>query len=304
MLDWNDLRYFLAVHRAGTLRRAAARLRINATTVGRRLTALEEQMGARLFDRTPEGYVVTMAGRELLPHAERMETEALSLERSLLGRDQRSDGVVRVSATEMLATRFLAPHLGRLCRKHPGLEVHLTCTNRNVSLSRREAEIALRLARPEEENLVVRRLTEITLALYASPAYLASHGAPEAPDRSLAGHRLALFADVPPFAQENAWLAPRTEGAQVALRSDSVSALYSAAVGGVGIALLPRNVADHDASLVRIETASSPPPREIWQAVHRDVVASARVRVVVEFLAKVLGPAPSRSTLVSPRARP
>ena len=137
----------------------------------------------------------------------------------------------------MLATRFIAPHLERFTQRYPELVVDLICTNRSLSLARQEADIALRLARPEEENLLVRRLSDITLALYASRAYIERHGAPADPDRSLAGHRVLLFADVRPFAAENQWFAPRLEGAHIALRSDSVSSLYSAAVGGVGFAL-------------------------------------------------------------------
>lgn len=307
MLDWNDLRDFLAVHRARTLTGAASELGINATTVGRRLASLEAQIGARLFDRTPDGYVMTPAGMDLLPHAERMEKEAFSLERELIGRDQRVAGAVRVSATEMLATRFIAPHLERFTQRYPELVVDLVCTNRSLSLARREADIALRLARPEEENLLVRRLSDITLALYASRAYVERHGPPADPDRSLAGHRVLLFADVRPFAAENQWFAPRLEGAHIALRSDSVSSLYSAAVGGVGIALLPRAAADSDPMLTCIETRSSPEPRVIWQSVHRDMAGSARVRVVLDFLARLLGGgalvrAASGATDLAPRA--
>ncbi|MFO0569664.1 MAG: LysR family transcriptional regulator [Polyangiaceae bacterium] len=111
MIDWDDLRVFLAVGRRGTLAKAASALGINATTVGRRLEKLEETAGARLFDRTPDGYALTSAGRDLLPRAERMEAEALALERAVRGADQREAGTVRLSVTEMLGTRFIAPHL-------------------------------------------------------------------------------------------------------------------------------------------------------------------------------------------------
>src|SRR5262245_8547799 len=111
MLDWDDLRYFLAVFRAGNLAKAAADLRIADTTVGRRLVALEEKSGVKLFDRTPDGYVPTPAGRAIVPHAERMEAEVLAMEREVGGADDRLAGIVRVTATEMLATRFIAPHL-------------------------------------------------------------------------------------------------------------------------------------------------------------------------------------------------
>jgi DNA-binding transcriptional LysR family regulator len=289
MLDWDDLRYFLAVHRAGTLARAAHALEINATTVGRRLTALEERVHARLFDRTPDGYVITAAGRGLLMRAERMEEEALALEREVLGADQRLAGTVRVTATEMIGTRFIMPQLPKLAARHPEIALDLECSNRYVSLTRREADIALRLARPREENVVTRRLADIPLALYASHAYLTARGTPADPERSLQGHSVLMFADERAFRLENAWLEPRTDGAQITLRSDSVSALYAATLVGTGIGLLPRAVADRDKGLVRLETVTSPEPRVIWQTVHEDLQKSARIRAVMDFLAEILG---------------
>jgi DNA-binding transcriptional LysR family regulator len=290
MVDWDDLRYFLAVQRAGTLARAASQLRINATTVGRRLTALEEQIGARLFDRTPEGYLLTPAGRELLPYAERMESEALALERNVAGADQRLAGTVRLSITEMLATRFLAPHLGRFAERYPEISLDLNCTSRSVSLVRHEADIALRLSRPHEENVVARRLSQVELGLYAARAYLDRQGLPEDAERSLRGHQVLLFADSRAFTIENKWLEARLDGAHVALRSDSVSSVYAAAVAGLGIALMPRLVADVEPVLCRIATRSSPEPRVIWQAVHADLQRSARIQAVLRFLVDVVVP--------------
>jgi DNA-binding transcriptional LysR family regulator len=288
MIDWDDLRYLLAIHRSGTLARAASELGINATTVGRRLSTLEERVQARLFDRTPEGYVLTPVGRDLLPRAERMEAEALAAERDVHGRDQRAAGSVRLSATEMLATRFIAPHLSRFREHYPEITLELACTNHVVSLSRREADVALRLARPREENVVTRKLASVPLALYAALRYLDAHGAPRDADASLRGHSVLLFAASRMFAVENDWLAARLDDAHVALRADSVSSIYSATVAGVGIALLPRAVADRDGRLVRLDTSSAPEPRTIWQAVHTDLQRSARVRAVLAFLAQIL----------------
>jgi DNA-binding transcriptional LysR family regulator len=288
MLDWDDLRYFLAIHRAGTLARAAAQLEINATTVGRRLSALEERVNARLFDRTPDGYTITNAGRDLLFRAERIESEALALEREVLGADQRLSGSVRVTATEMIATRFIMPHVPRLRERHPEIALELECSNRHVSLTRREADIALRLSRPREENVVTRKLSDIPLALYASRAYFEAHGTPPDPEHSLAGHRVLAFADARAFRLENAWLDPRLDGAQIALRSDSVSSIFTATLAGVGIALLPCAAADSEGQLVRLQTATAPEPREIWQTVHEDLQKNARVRAVMAFLAEIL----------------
>lgn len=288
MLDWDDLRYFLAIHRAGTLAKAAAELSINATTVGRRLTNLEERVEARLFDRTPDGYVLTLTGRDLLPRAERMEVEALGVARDITGRDQRAVGSVRLSGTEMIVTRFIAPHLPRFREQYPEITLELECTNRMVSLSRREADVALRLSRPREENVITRKLASVPLALYAARSYLDAHGPPPDPESSLRGHTVLLFAATRMFALENEWLSARLDAAQVSLRADSVSSLYAATVAGAGIALLPRAVADLDAQLVRLDTRSAPEPRTIWQTVHADLQRSARVRAVLAFLSQVL----------------
>ena len=292
MLDWDDLRYFLAVQRARTLAGASAKLGINATTVGRRLTALEDQVGARLFDRTPNGYTLTAAGRDLVERAERMENEALAAERSVVGADQRKGGIVRVTVTEMLATRFVAPQLARFHDAMPDITLELNCTNRSVHLGRREADIALRLSRPHEDNVVTRQLAKIPLRLYAARSYIEKWGAPEEPERSLRGHRVLMFADHRAFRIENQWLDQRRDEARVVLRSDSVSSLYSATCAGVGISLLPQRVADNERSLVKLETESEPEPRVIWQTVHVDLQKSARIRAVLEFLQSILRAGP------------
>jgi len=290
MVDWDDLRHFLAIHRGGTLARAASTLGINATTVSRRLAALEERVHARLFDRTPEGYTLTGAGHDLLYRAERMEAEALALEREVLGADQRLAGSVRVTATEMIGTRFIMPHVPQFRARHPEIAIELESSNRNVSLTRREADIALRLARPHEENVITRRLAPIPVALYAAPDYLSTRGVPIDAESSLAGHELLLFAATRAFRVENAWFEPRLAGARITLRSDSVSAIFAAAVAGAGIALLPRAAADREPGLARIPTLTVPEPRVIWQTVHADLQKNARVRAVLDFLTEILSP--------------
>jgi len=290
MLDWDDLRVFLAIQRTGSLAAAATHLGINATTVGRRLAALEERAETRLFDRTPGGWVLTAAARDILPRAERMEAEALGVEREIAGADSRVAGVVRVTVTEMLATRFVAPHLARFAARHPDLTLDLVCTNAIINLARREADVALRLARPREPDVISRQLAAIDLALYASRVYLDTHGQPDDPERSLAGHVVLGFAATPPFRRENQWFDARTAGARVAMRSDSVSSIYAATAAGLGIGLLPRAVADHDDDLVRLPTQTAPAPRVIWQTVHKDLRLSARVRAVTDFLAEILAP--------------
>jgi len=286
--DWDDVRFFLAIHRHGTLAAAAAALGLDATTVGRRIARLEESVGARLFDRTPKGWLPTAAGRRLLPRAERIERELIAAVRDVEGEDQRLAGRVRLTVTEMLATRFIAPHLHKFHRRHPDIELELVCTNRDLDLGRREADVALRLARPDHDDVVVKQLFAIELGLYASQAYVEAHGAPKAD--SFLGHRVVRFLDVRQFRRENEWLDEHVHEAATVLRSDSVSSVYAAAVAGVGIALLPCQVAEAEPTLVRVAVQGRPQPRVVWQAVHRDMVGAARIRAVLDFLGRLFTP--------------
>jgi DNA-binding transcriptional LysR family regulator len=169
MFNWDDVRYFLTLQRVGTLAAAGTALTLDPTTVGRRLVKLEEELGARLFDRTPNGYVLTEAGHRLLPRAERIEREALGVERDVAGEDQKLEGVVRLTATEMLTTRFIAPQLRRFRERYPEIQLELQCTNLDVNLARREADIALRLARSGSRSFTLdstRRSTTWTVSAF------------------------------------------------------------------------------------------------------------------------------------------
>jgi len=287
VLDWNDLHTFLAIQRAGTLAGAGSRLQLNPTTVGRRLSALEDEVGVRLFDRTSDGYLLTQAGRDLVPHAERMEAAVFAVEREIAGADQRVAGTVRLSTTEVLGTRFVAPHLPALRARHPEILLDLSCTTRSVSLARREADIVMRLSPPREDDAVARQVASIRLGLYATPAYLDARGRPPRGD-ALAGHDVVMFASWPAFSLENDWMDARIEGATVVMRCDSVSTTYAAAVAGLGIALLPCIVADSDPQLEAIPCDSQPSPRHIWLGVHRDLARTPRVQAVLAFLAEIV----------------
>jgi DNA-binding transcriptional LysR family regulator len=299
VIDWDDVRFFLAIHRHGTLAGAASALGLDATTVGRRLARLEQTVDARLFDRTARGYVATAAGTRILPRAEKIEREVLAAMRDVEGEDQRLAGHVRLAATEMLSTRFIAPHLHHFHRKYPEIRLELACTNREVDLGRREADVALRLARPHQDDLVVKRLFVIDLALYAAPDYLATLGTPSAgTPGGFTGHRFVGFADTRAFRRENEWIDEHTAGAEVVLRSDSVSSIMSATIAGVGLALLPCKVADDEPALVRVPVPVGgatpfvgPDPRVVWQAVHRDLIGAARIRAVLDFLGRLLAAA-------------
>lgn len=293
MFNWDDVRFFLAVEREGNLARAGGALGSDATTVGRRLSNLERQLDARLFDRTSRGFVLTEAGRRLLPRAEGIEREALALDLDLAGEDQKQQGRVRLSSTEMIATRFIAPYLSRFHERYPGIELDLRCSFHDVDLERREADIAVRLSRPRQEDIVVKKLLSIELGLYASATYVERHGMPR--PGALDGHRFLMFADTRDFARENTWVEEHVGRGAVAMRSDSVSTIMSATLGGLGIALLPRHVAERTDGLVRTPLEGSPEPRVVWQAVHRELQGAARIRAVLDFLDAIFSQRPGRA---------
>lgn len=289
MLDWDDVRFFLAIHRHGTLAAAAVALGLDATTVGRRLGRLERSVDARLFDRTPKGFLPTAAGLRLLARAQHVEQQMNAAVRDVEGEDQRPTGIVRLTVTEMLGTRFIAPHLHKFVRRHPGIRLELLCTNRELDLTNREADIALRLSKPERDDLVVKRLFSIELGLYAARSYLEEFGTPAT---EFTGHRVIRFADTRAFQRENDWLDENVTGADEVLRSDSVSSIFSAACAGLGLALLPCRVADAEPSLEAVAVRAGPQPRVAWQAVHRDLAHAARIRAVTEFLGRMFAPRP------------
>ncbi len=286
-MDWDDVRYFLAVQRRGSLSEAGRRLRVDATTVGRRIAALEEALGARLFVRTSGGWRLSEAGQRVLPSAERLEAEVTALGRAARGAAAAVEGVVRLTTIETVATRFIAPALPALRTRHPGLDLELLCTMRTLDLARGEADVALRIARPKEEALVARKLTEIHFGAYASRGYLEARGL--APDtlRSLDGVDALDYAEALYPTAESAWLHEKSETPRVALRTTSVSTLLAATIAGLGVALLPVAVAEGEPALVRLPALGAPRPRPIWQVVHRDVAETARVRAVLDFLGEL-----------------
>ncbi|HWN71795.1 MAG TPA: LysR substrate-binding domain-containing protein, partial [Haliangium sp.] len=191
-MHWDDLRFFLALAQERTLAAAARGLGVDATTVGRRLAALETALGAQLFERLPEGLRPTSAGAHLLVRAARIAEEATAAEREIRGADQRAEGSLRVTAGDGLVAMVLAPRLGELLSRHPGLDVELRAENRAVDLSRREADLAVRLFRPREPGLVARRIAAMPLRLYGSEAYFTRCGRPTS-TRTLARHDFVSY---------------------------------------------------------------------------------------------------------------
>jgi DNA-binding transcriptional LysR family regulator len=287
MLDWDDLRFYLAIAREGSLSAAAKKLRVAQSTAGRRLASLEASLGVRLLSRTPDGYVPTLAGQDVREQAERLEAEALCLERSVGGRDTRLAGLVRVTCSETVASHILAPCFAALHQGHPDIMVELIPDPRQLSLAMREADISVRLIRPEQHELVLRRIGCVAFGLYASPAYLQrsdeldfAGGCP--------GHQLITQLDDLQDSAQTGWLADLAPRARIALQTSSHEAAVSAAVHGGGLACLARFRADGESGLTRLAIPSRVPSATIWLVVHKDSRRTARITAVLTHIADCL----------------
>jgi DNA-binding transcriptional LysR family regulator len=288
-LDWTSLRDFLAVAETGSLSRAARRLGLSQPTLTRRMAALEERFRTELFRRTARGVELTEAGESLLEPARQMEQEAHAAEVALTGRDSALAGAVRVTATEGLGIHWLTPELAAFQALHPAIEIDVLIQNETVNLLRREADIALRLGRPRQSDLVARKLAVLAFGLYGSTAYLERHGRP-ARQADLAGHRAVVFDEARQDRGYAPWLEPLLSAGSVAYRTNSLQAQIAAMRAGYGIGAAARFVADRHGELDRVlpelETTL-----DVWLVTHAGLRRSARIRAVFDFLAERLAAA-------------
>ena len=281
-MDWDNLRYFLELARAGTLVGAARRLAVDHTTVARRLQALEKQVGSTLFAREAGGHRLTEAGRALLPQVEAMEAAFLAVESAAPGVRQGLHGLVRIGTTEGFGNLILAPQLARFALDHPGLVVDLLALPRLVHLSRREADIVISLERPARGAVLVVKLTDYVLQLYGARSYLARHAPIKAAD--LRGHTFISYVDDLLFSKELQILDELHRPAHFALRSTSILAQYEAARAGAGLAVLPAFVAAQDPSLVPVLPQAARFQRTFWMSMPADNKHVARIQATWTFL--------------------
>ena len=280
-MNWDDARVFLAVCRESTLRGAARVLGVDQATVGRRVTELEKSLSATLFLRTSEGYALTVVGEAALHAVEKMELSALELQRQIQGLDDRLTGIVRVSTTDSLAIDFLIPAIARLHRKHPDVRVQLDASTQMISLAKREADIAVRNARPDNPDLIARRIARWPVGLFASQEYLDAHGVP-APGSAFEGHDLVVYQ---PYLAGNKELTlvsePLTRGRIVSSLGSGLLVRRSIAAG-IGIGEIPVYMGERD-GLVRLwPERTRPVPYDVWLVTHADLRHTARVRVVID----------------------
>jgi DNA-binding transcriptional LysR family regulator len=277
-MDWNDLRHILAVARAGTLAGAARRLGVNQTTVARRIAAAEAALGTRLYDRSGGLLRPTPTGETAVARAAAIEQDVLVLEQGASRADTQAAGMVRLTAVPVLANRLLVPAFPRLASRHPRLRLELIAESRNLSLSRREADIALRLARPEGASaLLTRRLGRLDYAVYGP--------------RGRTSARLPWidYEEGRSHLPQARWLSKAAAGElRLGLLAGDIETILQAIHAGLGKSLLPRVVADGDSRLKCLSGPGAVLSREVWLLTHHELRSSPRIVAVVDWLTEVV----------------
>lgn len=284
MLDWDDLRFFLAVARHRTMSEAARTLRVAQPTVGRRIAAFEHRLRATLFVRSGTGWALSPAGQSMLRNAEEMEAQALAAENWASEGDAGLAGEVRITASEWMIATVLAPCLTPFLARHPALSIDLVADARKLDLLRRDADIALRPSKFQQLEVVQRSVGTIQFGLYASDDYLARLGPPDFVSKG-EGHALVTAsAGMGTTIVDVGWLPPLLGRARVAARTNGRLGMAALAAAGVGIACLPRSLGDATPGLRLLATPEPGPRRQLWMGVHRSARTVRRVKAVTDFL--------------------
>lgn len=277
-MNWDDLRHFAALAETGSLTGAARSLGVEHATVARRVVALEADLGIALVDRRSRRWRLTTEGERIAGLAARMETDALAIRRAADGARSELVGTVTISAPPALAAAYLATPLVELRSRHPGLIVRLLGEARTASLERGEADIAIRLSRPDDGDLTIRKLGEMGFRLYASPGYLAAV--------SEADWHFVGYDGAGRRAPQQAALEKYAGRRPFSFHADSVELQLLAAAAGAGIAALPDFVAEPDPKLVAVFPGQRLISRDIWLVVHSDVKGAAPIRLAIESICK------------------
>lgn len=278
-LNWNDLRHVLAVSRCQSLAAAARRLGVNESTVGRRVALAEQRLGARLFERSHGAFHPTEAGQAAIASAERVELEIQAVETAISGADRIAAGTVRVTSVPIIVNRVLMPGLPRLLRDHPQLRIELVAEPRDLSLTKREADIAVRLARPRDDvRAFARRIGRLDYAVYApSNTKTPTDALPWITyDDSMA--------DLPQWR----WMAERSDRAPPPVAVNDAEAILQGVKAGLGKSLLPTAIADGEPGLARHPSDAPPLSRELWLMVHPELRDLTRIRVVMDWLVGIV----------------
>ena len=281
-MNWDDMRFFLALCRSRSFVSAASELKVTHTTVARRITALEDALQTRLFERTEKGCRITMAGEKLLPYAEMLESTVVNLQERVAGKDRQLSGCVRIGTPDGIGNHYLAARLSRFQERHPALEMELTPVPMYYSLSKREIDILITVTRPRTGNYVVRKLTRYKLGLFATRKYLESREK-IVKKEDLRGHRFTGYIDDLLFDQDLRFMDEFCTGLNIRFRTSTVIAQMNAVIAGSAIGVIPYFMAHGEEKLLPVLPDQSI-ERGYWLQVNPDSIHLARMRATIDFI--------------------
>jgi len=285
-MNWDDVRIFLSVARKGSLTAAAQALDMSPSSVGRHIENLEVQLGARMFIRSQTGYALSDAGLAIVLDAERAEGALDAVQRKVPGVVDAVSGTVRIAMPDNFATYLILPEIAAFRRRHQDLLLEIVTNVSVANLTRREADIGLRLIRPDSGNFVITRVGSMATALYAAHAYLEEH--PFDPAGRGEGHSAISWDEAFGSLKAATWLAEALPGVSPALRTTTLQSQLAACAGGAGLAVLPCLLGDAVPELKRLREPDAVFKQDIWLVTHRDIRETARVSATVEFLRTVV----------------
>ena len=275
-MNWDDMRFFLALARSATVSAAGRELKVKHTTVARRISALEEHLGARLFDHLKEGYAMTQAGEELYEHACNMEEQAQAIDRRVFGMDSQLKGSLKLAASHDVLTRLIIPHLHKFNQAYPNIDLQLLGSTAILDLSARQADIAIRFTTKPPEYLVGKKVLDLRHGIYASEKYLSTKRNTD---------EVIIWGDQ----QGNPhWVKHHFAKAKVVMRVDDINSMVTCVTHDLGLARLPCYIADLDPNLRRLDKELVPSTWGCWILSHVDLRATAKVRACKEFIEDVL----------------
>ncbi len=281
-MNWDDIRIFLAVARQGSVRSAALKLNVNHSTVSRRITAFEESMNVRLFERMQNGYLLTSAGEDLLKTANKIEEEVASVDRRIIGRDEQMSGTIRVTLPSALGTSFLIKEFAEFCSLYPDIKLDIDCSYELADMNKREADLAIRVTNDPPDNLIGRRVLSVAKSAYVSRELwkrICDENDPAEPEW-LAWDRSVIHEE---YIKTSIF--PRASIKHIISEPES---LHVAVKAGMGIAAIPCQLADLDPTLMRLPPGKTEVVCEIWVLIHKDLRHTLRVKTFMDFTANAL----------------
>lgn len=285
-MDWNDLRFFLSVARTHNLTKTASELKVSQSTVSRRIEAIEASLRTHLFVHHQTGYFLTDAGQDVVKYAEEVEEKVLLLESNISGLDLRPAGTVRLATPVTLASHLIIPALPRFYSRYPDITLQIITGVNTISISRHDADLALRLVRPKQHTLKIRKVGRMASAVYGSKAYLHQH--PTTDTHPLDGRGFITWDSSYSHLPSSTWLNETYPTMPSTLVTTSVVSQIAAVKANLGLAVLPCYIASQHSEMVEVISTEKVFSEDLWLVSHADMTASTRVRAVTDFLVEII----------------